>query len=60
MMTCPTCGASFEPELSTALPFCCDRCRQIDLGRWFNEEHGMPLDEGESEEADRETNGESR
>jgi len=25
------------------MPFCCERCRQIDLGRWLNEEMTLPL-----------------
>ncbi len=43
-MICPTCESAFEPELSTALPFCSARCKQIDLGRWVNEEHGIPYE----------------
>jgi endogenous inhibitor of DNA gyrase (YacG/DUF329 family) len=43
-VSCPTCGARFTPEQSTAMPFCSVRCRQIDLGRWFNEEIGLPVD----------------
>ncbi len=39
---CPTCGAAYDPLFSSALPFCSTRCRQIDLGRWFNEEYGVP------------------
>jgi endogenous inhibitor of DNA gyrase (YacG/DUF329 family) len=26
------------------LPFCSDRCRQIDLGRWLDERHGLPVE----------------
>jgi hypothetical protein len=32
------------------MPFCSDRCRQIDLGRWFNEEYSMPHLPSEDEE----------
>ena len=39
---CPTCGVPFESKNSTALPFCCLRCKQVDLGRWLNEEYGVP------------------
>jgi endogenous inhibitor of DNA gyrase (YacG/DUF329 family) len=41
-MRCPTCDKQFERAASTALPFCSDRCRQIDLGRWLNEEQRVP------------------
>ena len=41
-MICPTCRKRFESPQSTALPFCSDRCRQIDLGRWLSEEQRLP------------------
>lgn len=47
---CPVCGKPFDPELTEAMPFCSDRCRQIDLGRWFNEKHGLPHESSDEEE----------
>jgi len=48
---CPTCGRHVEwTEASTYRPFCSNRCRLIDLGAWFSEEHaiaGDPVIEGE-------------
>ena len=41
-MTCPTCKKEFDPATSPAKPFCSERCRLVDLGRWLDEEHGMP------------------
>ena len=41
-MRCPTCDKQFERAESKALPFCSDRCRQIDLGRWLSEEQRVP------------------
>ncbi len=41
-MRCPKCNKSFQPAESTALPFCSERCRQIDLGRWLSEENSVP------------------
>jgi len=37
---CPTCGrpAGARPENGT-WPFCSDRCRLADLGRWFGESY---------------------
>ena len=26
------------------MPFCSERCRQIDLGRWMNEEYSVPIE----------------
>ena len=50
---CPTCGTRFSPLDSPVLPFCSRRCQQIDLGRWFNEEIGLPVEDIEpDEEAD--------
>ena len=36
------------------MPFCSPRCRQIDLGRWLNEEISMPYDREEDEEGEQE------
>lgn len=50
---CPTCKEFFEPTNARALPFCSERCRLIDLGRWLNEEYSLPdisLDEDEPDE----------
>ncbi len=41
-MRCPICEKNFEPATSNALPFCSERCRTIDLGRWLGESYGMP------------------
>lgn len=43
-MRCPICDKTFEPSDSTALPFCSDRCRTIDLSRWLEEAYRMPLE----------------
>jgi endogenous inhibitor of DNA gyrase (YacG/DUF329 family) len=48
-LRCPTCNSEFDPEQSTAVPFCGERCRMIDLGRWLKEEQGLPV-EPEDEE----------
>ena len=39
---CPTCYKKFDREQSRSMPFCSDRCRQIDLGRWLSEEQRLP------------------
>ncbi|WP_146524003.1 DNA gyrase inhibitor YacG [Novipirellula artificiosorum] len=45
-LNCPSCGTRFFSDETDAMPFCCQRCRLIDLGRWLDEEIGMPF-EGE-------------
>jgi uncharacterized protein len=49
---CPTCRRPVEwSEASAYRPFCSDRCRLIDLGAWFAEQHAIPDEPGvESEE----------
>ena len=34
---CPTCKGPVAPDAEHR-PFCCDRCRLADLGRWFRED----------------------
>jgi endogenous inhibitor of DNA gyrase (YacG/DUF329 family) len=41
-LRCPTCEREFSPAESTALPFCGERCRLIDLGRWLDEGFSLP------------------
>jgi endogenous inhibitor of DNA gyrase (YacG/DUF329 family) len=42
LVRCPICDRLFQPEQSPAVPFCCQRCRLIDLGRWLDEGYGLP------------------
>jgi|LSQX01.1.fsa_nt_gb endogenous inhibitor of DNA gyrase (YacG/DUF329 family) len=43
-MRCSICGRQFDPENSTAMPFCSERCRSIDRLRWLNEQYGLPYE----------------
>ena len=38
---CPTCHRVGEWFAGAYGPFCSKRCRLIDLGKWFNEEHAI-------------------
>lgn len=42
---CPICGQSFtvSADRKPHLPFCSDRCRAVDLGRWFDERYAVPV-----------------
>jgi endogenous inhibitor of DNA gyrase (YacG/DUF329 family) len=42
-MRCPVCNREFDPATSPALPFCGERCRTIDLGRWLGEVYQVPV-----------------
>ncbi len=46
---CPICQREFRPEDSTAMPFCSQRCRLLDLGRWLDERYGLPVEREETE-----------
>ncbi|HSP20204.1 MAG TPA: DNA gyrase inhibitor YacG [Myxococcaceae bacterium] len=40
---CPVCKKPAAPlGRNTSFPFCSDRCRRVDLGRWFGEEYRVP------------------
>ena len=41
LLCCPTCNANFDSNQTTALPFCSERCRLLDLGRWLNEKQRL-------------------
>lgn len=42
LFRCVQCGKSFPPQGVKTLPFCSERCQQIDLGRWLNESYSFP------------------
>ena len=35
-VSCPTCKKKFNYYSSDFRPFCCEKCRLIDLGQWLN------------------------
>lgn len=58
MPRCPVCDASVQLDVTPTVPFCSDRCRLVDLGRWLDESYGVPApppdddDEAEAQAAD--------
>ena len=47
MPSCPTCKKAVAPRAvraEAAFPFCSERCRLIDLGRWLGDEYRIPQD----------------
>jgi len=43
-MKCPTCNNPAEWQDNPYRPFCSERCKLIDFGRWANEEYRMPAE----------------
>lgn len=42
ILTCPICRQPFDSDLTSAMPFCSVRCKQVDLGRWIDERYALP------------------
>lgn len=43
LVPCPTCGGDSAYSASNlARPFCSERCKNIDLGAWANEDFRVP------------------
>jgi hypothetical protein len=60
---CPTCKQSLDTESRQFRPFCSERCKLLDLGRWLDGGYavpGEPADEEDLAEADPESAGSDR
>jgi len=44
-MKCPTCHKETTAEGNPFRPFCSDRCKLIDLGRWAGGQYRIPTAE---------------
>ena len=55
LVRCPVCEQPFEVATAKAMPFCSDRCRQIDLGRWLRESYSVPVEREERLDDEAET-----
>ena len=52
---CPTCGTNVRcanPPMAAFFPFCSQRCRWLDLGRWFDQEYRLAETKGPLEGPD--------
>ena len=50
---CPVCDSAVAPlAQNPAFPFCTERCRTIDLGRWLDERYRIPTAETPVDDAD--------
>lgn len=43
-LTCPICDRELPPEIDSnnrLFPFCSERCKQVDLYRWFSGQYAV-------------------
>jgi len=45
-MPCPICN---KPTVAQYKPFCCKRCADVDLNRWFKGTYAVPAVENDDE-----------
>jgi len=50
MPRCPVCDATVDLVATPTVPFCSDRCRLIDLGRWLDESYSVPAPRKDDED----------
>jgi endogenous inhibitor of DNA gyrase (YacG/DUF329 family) len=49
LLTCPICRRPFDTAQTDAMPFCCERCRLVDLHRWLNETNSLLIEREEGD-----------
>ncbi len=50
---CPTCGKTTRYSAENpSRPFCCERCRLIDLGEWAGGERRLPAEPVDPDQLD--------
>ena len=50
---CPHCKKEFDYYSSEFRPFCCEKCRLIDLGAWLDESYSVPAQKLSDEEQEK-------
>ncbi len=51
MSVCPICRKAVQARsVNPSSPFCSERCRQVDLGKWLNEEYAVPAEDAAAPE----------
>jgi endogenous inhibitor of DNA gyrase (YacG/DUF329 family) len=55
-MDCPICKKPVDDatagQAGSAYPFCSERCKLIDLGRWMSGKYQIPVKDADAEESD--------
>jgi endogenous inhibitor of DNA gyrase (YacG/DUF329 family) len=53
LVRCPTCRKQFDTAAASKfVPFCSERCQQIDLGRWLGEKFSVPVQRVDEDDDD--------
>ena len=60
MARCPTCKKEAVRKGNEFFPFCSERCKLVDLGRWMGEEYRIPVEEKPPEEPPQQGEGEKK
>lgn len=47
---CPHCEKKFNYYQSEFRPFCCEKCRLLDLGKWLDQSYTVPANKISEEE----------
>lgn len=52
VVACPQCGKEviWQSEISPYRPFCSERCKLIDLGKWAEGDYSIPLENPSEDE----------
>ena len=56
-LSCPICGKpsaapAAEAEKRSPRPFCSERCKLVDLGRWLDGAYQIPSEDEDADESD--------
>ncbi|MDB4964320.1 MAG: hypothetical protein JWN44_9 [Myxococcales bacterium] len=57
-VNCPTCKKQVQPD-GKAFPFCCERCRLVDLGNWLDGRYAIASTDERKPDSDDESESES-
>ncbi|NBV44587.1 MAG: DNA gyrase inhibitor YacG [Planctomycetia bacterium] len=56
MPRCPVCSVPVDLTAVVTPPFCSERCRLVDLGRWLDESYAVPEVRGRADDDERDGN----
>ncbi|MCX7770554.1 MAG: DNA gyrase inhibitor YacG [Proteobacteria bacterium] len=54
LVKCPTCSTKVNWENNPYRPFCSERCKLIDLGKWLRGDYSIPVMEDDNSPEEKE------